>query len=214
MAFCVRVTRLASAGGDPDMPSQPRKLISVLFSLKLQTQRGTVTARSGAQETTDTGLHLSQKHPPCASAVSRVAASTGPSWTRLRTATDCRFGGPMPVCQQNNHALGLLQPLLKKHPSSFLFSSYDSSFNCHVPGEGLCKESEILLEHYQSCIGKNRPVAWSLSPGEKPNKPVTRLSESQEDRPDYGDPMPEGPEQSCVWLRRSIYFPQRELLKN
>lgn len=34
-ASCVQVTMLANMGGDPDMPSQPRKLVSVLFSLNL-----------------------------------------------------------------------------------------------------------------------------------------------------------------------------------
>ena len=63
---------------------------------------------------------------------------------------------------------------LEKYSSSFLFSSSGSSFNCHIPGEGLCKGSEMLLEPHQSSVGKSRLVAWPLSPGEKPNnKPVT-----------------------------------------
>lgn len=76
--------------------------------------------------------------------------------------------------------------------------------------KGLHEGSEILLEPHQNSVERGRLVSWPLSPGEKSNsKPVCPAR--QKDRLGYGDPMPGEPEQSRVWLRGVIYFPQREL---
>lgn len=100
----------------PDVPSRPRKLISVLFSLNLQTQRGTVRARPRAQESTDTGL---QPVPEMPALHQCSAPGCSFHWARPDKAED---GYPTDASNTATYGLGLLQPLLKstQAPCSFL----------------------------------------------------------------------------------------------
>lgn len=158
------------------MPSWPRKSISVLFFLNFQIQRGTVRAGPRAQESTDRAAACPRDTHSMPVQCPRLQLPLGEPRQGRGWLPSGYFGGPVTVWYNHPVWPGPAAAALEKYFSSFLFSSSGSSFNCHIPGEGLCEGSEMLLEPHQSSMGKSRLVAWPLSPEEKPNNKLVTMS--------------------------------------
>lgn len=214
-ASCVWATRMASMGGNLGMLSWPRKLVSVLFSLNLKTQRRTVRARPRAQEGMDTELQPVPEMPalcPCS------ASGCSFHWAKqdkVRKATPLLFWRPhaSTPAKQPPIAWACCNPSWKapnflSFPPLALVSTVIFLDKDCVMGQKCWNLTRVLQGGAGWLSGPwvlERHQTKSLSPV---------CSEKQEDRPGYGDPVPEGREQSWVWLKSVIYLSMRELWCN